>query len=99
MYVACVCCVCACACACVCVCASETIKVIITELGTVTALDMGMHHVLIISTFIQGYTDLKPENNKCLIISETKERERTPLLTEGCSATYSSIPLPKPVGF
>ena len=29
-----------------------------------------MHHVLIILTFIQGHTDLKHENNKCLIISE-----------------------------
>ena len=37
-----------------------------------TASDMRMHHVLIILTltFIQGYTDLNHENNKCSIISD-----------------------------
>ena len=32
-----------------------------------------MHHVLIIftSTFIQGYRDVNPQNNNCLIISGT----------------------------
>ena len=50
---------------------SETIQVLITKLGTVTASDMLMHHVLIILTltFIQGHTDLNHENNKCMIIS------------------------------
>ena len=68
-----------CECLCVCVCVSlaidslETVDVIIVNLCTVTASDMGMHHVLIILTltFIQGHTDLNHENNKCLIISET----------------------------
>ena len=43
------------------------------KLGTVTASDMRMHHVLVIltSAFIQGYTYLNHENNKCLSISET----------------------------
>ena len=53
---------------------SETIEVIIIiRLGTVTASDMLMHHVLIILTltFIQGHTDLNHENNTCLIMSET----------------------------
>ena len=52
---------------------SETVEVIIIKLGTVTASDMRMHHVLIILAlpFIQGHTDLNHENNKCLIISET----------------------------
>ena len=52
-------------CVCVCVCVSlasdslETIKVIIIKLGTVTASDVRMHHVLIIltMTFIPGHTD------------------------------------------
>ena len=45
----------------------------IIKLGTVTASDMRMHHMLIILTltFIQGHTDLNHENNKCLIILET----------------------------
>ena len=63
-------------CPCVCVCvslardSSETIEVIIIKL---TATDMLMHDVLIILilTFIQGHTDLNPENSKCSIISET----------------------------
>ena len=48
------------------------IKVLI-KLGTITALDMLMHHVLIILTltFIQGRTDLNHEHHKCLITSET----------------------------
>ena len=52
---------------------SEMIEVIIIKLGIVTALDMLMYHVLIILTltFIQAYTDLNHENNKCLIISKT----------------------------
>ena len=43
------------------------------ELGSMTASDMGMRHVLNILTltFIQDHTDLNHENNKCLIISET----------------------------
>ena len=57
---------------CVCVCvslasdSSETIKVTIIKLGTVTASDMGMHHVIIIltMTFVQGHTYLNHENNK-----------------------------------
>ena len=50
---------------------SET--VIMVNLGTVTASDTRMHHVLIMLTltFIQGHTDRNHENNKCLIISET----------------------------
>ena len=56
--------------ACVCVSfasdSSETIEVIIIELGTVTASDMLMHHVLITLTltFIQDHTDLNHDNNK-----------------------------------
>ena len=52
---------------------SETVEIIIVKLGTVTAWDMRMHHVLIILTltFIQGHTDLNHEKNKCFIISET----------------------------
>ena len=75
----------ACVLACVCTCmragvcvplaseSSETIEVTIIKLGTVTASDMLMYHVLIIltSTFIQGHTDLNNENSKCLIIAET----------------------------
>ena len=53
-------------CVCLCVCLSlasdpsETIKVIIIKLGTVTASGMIMHRVLIILTltFIQGHTDI-----------------------------------------
>ena len=47
---------------------SESVK-----LGTVTASDMRMHHVLMILAliFIQVHTYLNHENNKCLIISET----------------------------
>ena len=42
---------------------------LIIKLGTMTASDMIMHHVLITLTltFIQGHTDLNHENNKCLI--------------------------------
>ena len=45
---------------------SETIEVIIIQLGTMTASDIRMHHLLIILalTFIQGHTDLNHENNK-----------------------------------
>ena len=52
---------------------SEAIEVIIIKLGTVTASDMVMHHMLIMMTltFIPGHTDLNHENNKCLMISET----------------------------
>ena len=48
---------------------SETSKVIIIKLGTATASDTRMHHVLImlILTFIPGHTDLNHENNKCTI--------------------------------
>ena len=62
-----------CVCASVCVCVCPSFEVIIIKLGTVTASDMRMHQVLIILTltFIQGHTDLKRENIKCLIISET----------------------------
>ena len=71
-----------CVCVCVseeCVCvslaseSSETVEVIIVNLGTVIASDMIMHHVLIVLTltFIQGLTDLNHENNKYLIVSET----------------------------
>ena len=70
--------VCDCVCVSVCVCVYvslasdcwETVQVIITKLGRVTASDMIMHPVLIIltSTFIQGHTD---QNNKSSIISET----------------------------
>jgi hypothetical protein len=54
---------------------SEIINVIIIKLGTVTASDVRMHHVLIILilTFIQGHSDFNHENNKCLIISETMQ--------------------------
>ena len=60
-------CVCVwCVCACVCVKVSiasdflESFEVIFIKLGTVTASDMGMYHVLIILTvtFIQGLTAL-----------------------------------------
>ena len=56
-----------CVCVCVCVC------VLINTLGTLTALDMLIYHVLIILTLtsIQGYTHLNHENKKCSIISET----------------------------
>ena len=42
----------------------EIIEVIIIKLGMVTALDMRMHHVLIILelTFIQGHADLNGAN-------------------------------------
>ena len=52
---------------------SKTIEIIIVKLGTVTASDMVMHHVLIILswTFIHIYTDLNHEHNKCLIILVT----------------------------
>ena len=45
---------------------SQTIEVIIINLGMVTALDMTTHRVLIILTltFIQGHTYLKHEDNK-----------------------------------
>ena len=51
---------------------SETVEVIVIKLGTVTASDMTMHHMLIILplAFIQGLTDLNHENNKCFIISK-----------------------------
>ena len=56
---------------------SEIVEVIIVivKLGTVTASDMKMHHVLTILTltFIQGHTALTHETNKCLIISETSQ--------------------------
>ena len=50
----------------------ETVEVIV-KLGTVTASDMRMHHVLIVLTltFIQDHTELNHENDKCSIISET----------------------------
>ena len=49
------------------------LKVVIVKLGTVTAPDMRMHDAFIILTltFIQGHIDLKHENSKCLIITET----------------------------
>ena len=45
---------------------SETVEVSICKLGTVTASDLMMHHVLIILTltFIQGHIYLNHENNK-----------------------------------
>ena len=66
-----VCCVSMCVCVYVCVCACvrpsqaiprkllKLLKVIIVKLGTVTAWDMDMHHVLITltSTFIHGHTE------------------------------------------
>ena len=74
-------CVCVCVHACVraCLCvffasdSTETVEIIIVKLGTVTASNMRLHHVLIVLTltFIQGHTDLNHENNKCLTISET----------------------------
>ena len=67
--------VCVCVSVCVCVASdsSETIKGINIKLGTVTASDMGMHHVVIMLTltFIQGYTDLNHEINKYLVILKT----------------------------
>ena len=88
-------------CVCLCVCPSQAIpqkllKLIIIKLGTVTASDMRMHHVLVVLnlTFIQGHTDLSHENNECSIISETKS-----MLTGGCLATCSNLPLSKPMGF
>ena len=49
----------------------ETIKVIIINLGTVTASDMRMYHGIIILTltFIQGHTYLNRETSKSSIIS------------------------------
>ena len=83
----CVCVFCVCVCVCVCVPRKRFFKtivvkivlfessdvVIIVELGTVTASDMRMHHVLIIltMTFIQGRKNRNHENNKYFIISET----------------------------
>ena len=72
-------CVCVCVCVYLSVCVSlasdfsETIEVTIVKLGTVTASDMGMLHLLIILTltFIQGHIDLNHENNVCSIITET----------------------------
>ena len=78
-------CVCITVCVSVCVCvsvsvclsltsdSSETIKVTIIKLGTGTASDIWMHHMLIIWTlsFIRGHTYLNHENNKCLIILKT----------------------------
>ena len=51
----------------------ETIEVVIVKLGTVTASDVKMHHLLIVLTltFIQGHTNLNHENNNVLIISVT----------------------------
>ena len=62
-------------CVCVCVPRKQFLQVIIVKLGTVTASDMRMRHVLIIFTLtcIQGNTDLNHDNNKCLIISETTQ--------------------------
>ena len=62
-------CVCVCVCVCLCVCVSlasdftETVEVIIVNLGVVTASDMRMHHVLLMLTltFIQCHTDLNHE--------------------------------------
>ena len=52
---------------------TDTVEVIILELGTGTASDMIMQHVLIIltSAFVQCHTDLDHENDKCSIMSET----------------------------
>ena len=52
---------------------SQTIDEIAITIDTVTASVTRMHHVLIMLTltFIQGHTDLKHENNKCSISSET----------------------------
>ena len=70
-----VCCMCVCVCLCVCMsCSSDfwevVVEVIIIQLGTVTASDMRMHHMLIMltATFIQSHTDDNHENNKCLIL-------------------------------
>ena len=70
--------ICVCVCGSVCLSlagdSSETVEVIIIKLGMVTALDMRMHHVLIILTltFMQGHTDLNRKTIiKCSIISET----------------------------
>ena len=51
--------------------ASETVEVVIVQLGTVTASEVRMHHVFIILTltFIQCHTDLTHESNNCLVIS------------------------------
>ena len=70
--------VCLSVCLSVCVCvslaidSSESTEVIIIRLGTVTASDVLMHHVLIILTltFIQDHTYLNHENNNCLIIKK-----------------------------
>ena len=50
---------------------SETVEIIITKPGTVTASDASSHHVLILLTltFIQGLTYLKHENKKCSIMT------------------------------
>ena len=66
----------ACVCACVVSLASdfsETVEVIIVKHGTVTASDMGMHHVFIklALTYIQGHTDRNHENSQSLIISKS----------------------------
>ena len=78
-------CVCACVSACVraCVCvslasdSSETVEVTIVKHGTVTASDMKMHHMLIISTltFIQGHTGLNDENNQCFKTYSSNDNE------------------------
>ena len=49
---------------------SESIEVTIINLGTVTASEMLMHHMLIILTLtlIQGHSDLNHGNKKCWII-------------------------------
>ena len=73
------------ACVCVCVCvppsdSSETVQTIIIKLGTETASDITMHHVLIIVnlTFVQGHSDLNHENNICFthVIMITISRPR-----------------------
>ena len=68
---------CVCVSVCLCVCSSQAIprkfEVIIINIGTVTASDMKLHHMLMILTltFVHHHTDLNHENNKCSIVSET----------------------------
>ena len=66
-------------CVSVCVCvfltsdSSKTIQVITIKLGTVTASDMRMHHILLMTltlTFILGHTGLNRGNYKGSIISK-----------------------------
>ena len=57
---------------------SETIEIIVINLGMVTDSDMVVRHVFIILTltFIQGHIYLSHKNHTCSIISETVQAIR-----------------------